>query len=129
MVAEVKGTEKLESLVIEHIDTKERKEIQADLVVGAIGFLPSKTKFTNIDLKYKAGAITVDPVSLESAEVQGIFVAGDACHFDGKLKLICVGSAESAIAVNHIVKRLDSKASLKPVFSSNFFTEDFTKGK
>lgn len=128
-VKSVNGEDKLESVTLEHMETKETKEVPADLLIVAIGYLPSKTKFASVPLKYKIGAVYVDPASLMSDEVPGIFAAGDAATFDGKLKLICVGSAEAAIAVNHALKFIDDKANLKPQFSSNFFSEDFSKKK
>ncbi len=128
-VAKAIGEEKLEAIVIEHIETKEKITLECDLLVGSIGFLPNKSKFEHLPLKYVAGAIEVDPATLESKEVGGLFAAGDACTFEGKLKLIVVGAAEAAVAVNHIVRKVDSKASIKPTFSSNFFTDDFSKGK
>lgn len=123
------GDEKLEAVVIENTITKEQTTVECDLLVGSIGFLPSKTKFGGVPIKYKAGAIEVNPATHESKDVDGLFAAGDACTFKGKLKLIVVGAAEAAVAVNNIVRKVDSKASIKPAFSSNFFTEDFTKGK
>ncbi|MFC2086303.1 NAD(P)/FAD-dependent oxidoreductase [Bacteroidota bacterium] len=121
--------DKLEYVVIEHMETKEQKTIETDLLIVNIGFLPSKTKFEKISLQLKGGAIIVEPSSLESPDVPGIFAAGDCATFEGKLKLICVGSAEAAIAVNHAAKKIDSTVSLKPQFSTNFFSEDFNKKK
>lgn len=118
---------KLEHVVIEHMETKEQKTLETDLLIVNIGFLPSKTKFDNLPVSVKGGAVVVDPSSLESHEVPGIFAAGDSATFEGKLKLICVGSAEAAIAVNHAAKKIDNTVSLKPQFSSNFFSEDFNK--
>lgn len=129
VVKEVIGEEKLEKVVLENKETGETKEIDCDLLVVNIGFLPSKIKFNGVELEYKGPDIKVDPVSYESTTCDGLFVTGDACTFDGKLKLICVGSAEAAIAVNHAVKKVDEKASLKPKFSSTFFTDDFNKNK
>jgi len=128
-VKSVNGEDRLESVTLEHMETKETETIPADLLIVAIGYLPSKTKFASLPLKYKTGAIVVEPASMMSEEVPGIFAAGDCANFDGKLKLICVGSAEAAIAVNHALKYVDEKANLKPQFSSNFFSEDFTPKK
>ncbi len=119
----------LKNITIQHVKTKEKKEIPVDLLLVNIGFLPGKLKFKSLPLEYKSGAIVVNPATLESNAVNGLFVAGDAASFSGKLKLICVGAAEAAIAVNHAAKHVDAKAKLKPAFSSNFFTEDFSKGK
>ena len=121
--------DKLEHVVIEHMETKEQKTLEADLLIVNIGFLPSKTTFSKLPIKLKGGAVIVEPSSLESPDVPGIFAAGDSATFEGKLKLICVGSAEAAIAVNHAAKKIDSTVSLKPQFSSNFFSEDFNKKK
>lgn len=121
--------DKLEYVIVEHMETKEQKTIETDLLIVNIGFLPSKTKFEKIPLQLKGGAIIVDSSSLESPDVPGLFAAGDCATFEGKLKLICVGSAEAAIAVNHAATKIDSTVSLKPQFSSNFFSEDFTKKK
>ncbi|MEN8247834.1 MAG: NAD(P)/FAD-dependent oxidoreductase [Bacteroidota bacterium] len=121
--------EKLEHVVIEHMETKEQKTLEADLLLVNIGFLPSKTTFKSLPIQVKGGAVVVEPSSLESPDVPGIFAAGDSATFKGKLKLICVGSAEAAIAINHAAIIIDSSASLKPQFSSNFFSEDFNKKK
>jgi len=121
--------EKLEHVIIEHMETKEQKTLACDLLIVNIGFLPSKTKFEGLDIKVKGGAVIVEPSSLESPDVPGLFAAGDSATFEGKLKLICVGSAEAAIAVNHAAKKIDSTVSLKPQFSTNFFSEDFNKKK
>lgn len=122
-VKELIGEDKLEKVVIENIKTKEIKTVPVDLLIVNIGFLPSKSKFEKLGLEFKGSEMIVDPTSMQSVSANGIFIAGDACSFEGKLKLICVGSAEAAIAVNHAVKKVDEKASLKPKFSSTFFTE------
>ena len=122
-VKELLGEEKLEKVVLENIKTKETTTVDVDLLIVNIGFLPSKSKFENLGLEFKGSDMIVDPVSMQSPTADRIFIAGDACSFEGKLKLICVGSAEAAIAVNHAVKKVDEKASLKPKFSSTFFTE------
>jgi thioredoxin reductase (NADPH) len=126
-VKELIGEEKLKKVVIEHTTSKECKELEADVLLVNIGFLPGKTKFTNIGVEMKSSEIVVKPATMESTTVEGFFSAGDCCTFDGKLKLICVGSAEAAIAVNNVAMRVDSSAALKPKFSTAFFSKDMHK--
>jgi ferredoxin/flavodoxin---NADP+ reductase len=126
-VKEVIGEEKLEKIIIQNGKSKESIELEADLLLVNIGFLPSKTTFENIGLELNRSEIVVNPATMESTTVPGLFCAGDACSFDGKLKLICIGSAEAAIAVNNAATRIDSSAARKPKFSSAFFSKDMHK--
>ena len=73
---------KLEQVTIEHMETKEQKTLETDLLIVNIGFLPSKTKFEKIPLQLKGGAIVVEPGSLESPDVPGVFAAGDCATFE-----------------------------------------------
>jgi len=72
--------DKLEHVIIEHMETKEQKTLEADLLIVNIGFLPNKTKFTSLPINVKGGAVVVEPSSLESPEVPGIFAAGDSAE-------------------------------------------------
>ncbi len=63
------------------------------------------------------GAIVVDPVMKTSLE--GVWACGDITTFNGKLKLIATGFAESAIAVAQAVHHIRPETKIQPKYSTN----------
>ena len=51
--------------------------------------------------------------------MDAVWAAGDITTFDGKLKLIATGFAESAIAVAQAVRRIRPDMRLQPKYSPN----------
>ena len=68
-------------------------------------------------MEIEKGAIVVDPTMKTSME--GVWAAGDITTFEGKLKLIATGFAESAIAVAQAVHELRPEMKLQPKYSTN----------
>jgi thioredoxin reductase (NADPH) len=51
--------------------------------------------------------------------MDAVWAAGDITTFDGKLKLIATGFAESAIAVAQAVQHIRPEMRLQPKYSTN----------
>jgi len=94
VVKEIKGSNKVESIVVENVKTKEQKEIKVDGVFIEIGF-ESKTEWLKdiVELDEK-GQVIID--SLCQTSQQGIFAAGDCTNMP--FKQIVISAGQGAIA-------------------------------
>jgi thioredoxin reductase (NADPH) len=121
-VTEVKGKDRVESLVIQNLETKEEREIETDALFVWIGAKPHTEWLEGVLVRDKQGFIVTGrdlrreqlkawpedrwPMPLESS-MEGVFVAGDARHDSVKR----VGSAvgEGAMAVQLVHNHLRSR--------------------
>lgn len=113
---EIKGTQKVETLVIEHTDTKETQELPADGVFVAIGHKPATDLFSaQIQLDTKQFVMTRQHFSLQGLElakshtdetglvqfptmtsIEGVFGAGDCVDFRYKQAITSAGMGTMA---------------------------------
>ncbi|HVG25304.1 MAG TPA: FAD-dependent oxidoreductase [Thermoanaerobaculia bacterium] len=114
-VAEVRGEERVESVILEDIESKERREMPTDALFIWIGAKPRTEWLENAVVRDKQGFILSGrdlrrqhlegwpdhrwPAPLESS-MQGVFVAGDARH--GSVKRVGSAVGEGAMAVQLI---------------------------
>ncbi|HEX6085120.1 MAG TPA: FAD-dependent oxidoreductase [Thermoanaerobaculia bacterium] len=114
-VAEVKGEERVEKVVLEDMETKERREMATDALFIWIGAKPRTEWLEDAVVRDKQGFILtgrdlrrkhldgwpgdVWPSPLESS-MRGVFVAGDARH--GSVKRVGSAVGEGAMAVQLI---------------------------
>ncbi|HEU4887682.1 MAG TPA: FAD-dependent oxidoreductase [Thermoanaerobaculia bacterium] len=114
-VAEVKGEERVESILIEDLDTKERRELSTDALFVWIGAKPHTDWLSGAVARDKQGFVLTGrdlrrpqlkgwdadrwPSHLESS-IQGVFVAGDVRH--GSVKRVGSAVGEGAMAVQLI---------------------------
>jgi thioredoxin reductase (NADPH) len=63
------------------------------------------------------GSLVVDP--LMRTNLDRVWACGDITMFDGKLKLIATGFAESAIAVAQAVHHIRPETKIQPAYSTN----------
>lgn len=121
-VTEVQGTSRLESLVLQHAKTKDRRTVPAQSLFILIGAQPHTDWLGESVLRDEHGFILSGPDlvrdgclpptwPLERApylfetSVPGIFVAGDARH--GSIKRVASGVGEGTIAEKMIERYLD----------------------
>lgn len=116
-VAELNGTESLQSITLENTQTKERSELDCDKVIVNIGFKSSLGPIKDWGLNIEKNQILVD--HLYRTNLDRIFAVGDVCNFEGKLKLIATGVGEAASAVCVAKTMLDPTAKLFPGHSSD----------
>jgi thioredoxin reductase (NADPH) len=114
-VAEVKGEDRVDAVVIESIETKERRELATDALFIWIGAKPRTEWLTGAVARDKQGFIITGrdlrrsqlqgwpedrwPAPLESS-MSGVFVAGDVRH--GSVKRVGSAVGEGAMAVQLI---------------------------
>jgi len=114
-VAEVKGEERVEAIVVENIETKERRELRTDALFVWIGAKPYTEWLSGAVVRDKQGFVITGrdlrrehlkgwpddrwPAPLESS-MPGVFVAGDVRH--GSVKRVGSAVGEGAMAVQLI---------------------------
>lgn len=116
-VAELQGEDYVDRALIFNNKTEERREIEVDEVILALGFHADIGPIRNWGLEVEKGSIVVN--SRMETNLPGIYAAGDVATYDGKLKLIATGVGEVAIAINHAKTFIDPSARAFPGHSSD----------
>ena len=97
-----KSLEKAETrankITLEHLETGEETTLDADEIIVLFGFVSSLGPVKEWGLDLNKTALTVD--SKHQTNIPGIFAAGDAAAFDGKIKMITTGFGEAVTAIN-----------------------------
>lgn len=115
-VAEVRGEDRVESVVLENIDTKERTELEADALFVWIGAKPLTDWLSGSVARDEQGFVLTGrdlrpahldqweegkwPAPLESS-IPGVFVAGDVRHASVKRVGSAVGEGAMAVQLIH----------------------------
>jgi thioredoxin reductase (NADPH) len=103
VVVELCGTDTLDAIIVEDVNTKEREKITTDGIFVAIGQVADNEPFKNVCNLDNAGFI----ISNDSctSEVEGIFVAGD-CR-QKRIRQISTAISDGTIAAVEAIKYLD----------------------
>lgn len=117
VATELEGTGGIvKNIRIKNTLTSETKVIEVDEVIVLFGFLSSLGPIETWDLTFEDRALLVD--SHKRTNISGIYAAGDACIYPGKIKMITCGFGEATIAVNSIYRLLNPNQKHVSVFSS-----------
>jgi thioredoxin reductase (NADPH) len=92
-------------------------EVEVDAILLQLGFKTALGPLKDWGFEVVKGAIVVDPIMKTSLE--RVWACGDITTFEGKLKLIATGFAESAIAVAQAVHEIRPDTKLQPKYSTN----------
>jgi thioredoxin reductase len=114
----VAGNGQIEGVELHH--TAEEGVVEAlecDAVLLQLGFSTKLGPLKEWGFELSKGAIVVDPVM--RTNLDRVWACGDITTFDGKLKLIATGFAESAIAVAQAVHHIRPDMKLQPAYSTN----------
>lgn len=111
------GEERVEGATIFDNRSGEELELKLDSVICNLGFITNLGPIKEWGLDIIKNSIEVTQTL--NTNIEGIWAAGDICHYDGKLKLISTGFAEAAIAVNMAKNYIDPKAKVFPGHSSS----------
>ena len=103
VVNEIKGKDRVESIITTNVKTNEVIELQTQGVFPYVGFAPNSELFLNQIQLDKAGFIETD-VDLQTS-CRGVFAAGDIRVTP--LRQIVVSAADGAIAATSAIKYLD----------------------
>jgi thioredoxin reductase (NADPH) len=117
-IKEVTGNGAVERVVLFHSEDEGREvELEVDAILLQLGFKTALGPLKDWGLEISRGAIAVDP--LMRTNLPGVWACGDITTFDGKLKLIATGFAESAIAVAQAVHSIRPEMKIQPKYSTN----------
>jgi thioredoxin reductase (NADPH) len=94
-VSELRGGERLKSVVVRHPDGT-TTELAADLVLVSIGQVPDLSGFEHWSLGLRGPRIAVDS-AMETA-LPGVYAVGDFALYDGKVRMIATAVAEGSTA-------------------------------
>jgi thioredoxin reductase (NADPH) len=93
------------------------EQVECDAVLLQLGFSTKLGPLKDWGFELEKGAIVVNGVM--ETNLDRVWACGDITTFDGKLKLIATGFAESAIAVSQAVHRIRPDMRLQPAYSTN----------
>jgi len=96
---EIKGTDKVEEVILLNNKTGEKKVLPVDMVVLAVGLKPHTEMFTELGVETDdRGYIITD--RMQRTNVEGVFAVGDIVK--GAFRLLIVGAAHGAVASQKI---------------------------
>jgi thioredoxin reductase len=117
-IKEVYGDGNIERVVLFNSEDEAHEvEVEVDAILLQLGFKTALGPLKDWGFEVIKGAIAVDSVMKTS--LQRVWACGDITTFDGKLKLIATGFAESAIAVAQAVHEIRPEVKLQPKYSTN----------
>lgn len=116
-VAAIRGGDRVKSVVVRSLSGTET-ELPADTVIGALGLVNAAPPYESWGLELQNRKLVVDR-SMQT-NLDGIFAAGDAVTYPGKVSLMAVGFGEAASAVNNAAVQIDPALSLVPGHSTDF---------
>jgi thioredoxin reductase (NADPH) len=115
-VVGLSGTERVESVQVRNLDTKEVTELAAQEVVAALGFTADITPLEAWGLDVQERHVVVD--TRMATNLPRVFAAGDITEYPGKVRLISVGFGEVATAVCNAATVIDPEADVFPGHST-----------
>jgi len=117
-VREVIGNGAIERVRLFHSEDESNEiEIEVDAILLQLGFKTALGPLKNWGLEISKGALVVDQVM--RTNLPQIWACGDITTFEGKLKLIATGFAESAVAVAQAVHSIRPEMKIQPKYSTN----------
>jgi thioredoxin reductase len=117
-IKDIQGNGQVEKVVLFHSeDEGDVVEVECDAVLLQLGFKTALGPLKDWGFEVIKGSIAVDPVMQTS--LPRVWACGDITTFDGKLKLIATGFAESAIAVAQAVHSFRPEMKIQPKYSTN----------
>jgi len=115
-IGDIRGDGRVQEVQIFENRSQERRDLQVDAIILALGFSADVGPIKNWGLELDGNTIKVN--SRMETNLPGIYAAGDVVTYEGKLKLIATGVSEAAIAVNHAKTYIDPSSRAFPGHSS-----------
>jgi thioredoxin reductase (NADPH) len=117
-IKDVTGNGAVERVTLFHSEDEANEvELPCDAILLQLGFKTALGPLKEWGFEIEKGAIVVDPVMKTSLD--HVWACGDITTFNGKLKLIATGFAESAIAVAQAVHHIRPETKIQPKYSTN----------
>lgn len=116
-VARIVGNGRVEAVEVHNKSTDERRTLEVQAVVAALGFTADLGPLKKWGLDLAKRQILVD--TNMATNRRRIFAAGDITDYPGKVRLIATGFGEAATAVNNAAPVINPELNLFPGHSSN----------
>jgi thioredoxin reductase len=117
-IKEIVGDGSIERVVLFHSENEAHEvELEVDAILLQLGFKTALGPLKDWGFEVVKGAIVVDGVMKTSLD--RVWACGDITTFDGKLKLIATGFAESAVAVAQAIHEIRPEMKIQPKYSTN----------
>jgi ferredoxin/flavodoxin---NADP+ reductase len=113
----VTGDGHVEGLELHRVGGEAVERLECDAVLLQLGFVTKLGPLKEWGFELHKGSIVVD--GLMRTSLDHVWACGDITTFDGKLKLLATGFAESAIAVAQAVHHIRPEMRLQPAYSTN----------
>lgn len=98
---------KINKIYLQSTNNKKDLEIEVDELIVLFGFLSSLGHIETWNLKMENKALAVN--TFKQTNIKGIYAAGDACNYEGKVKMITSGFGEAVIAVSSAYDYINPK--------------------
>lgn len=105
-VVEVKGSDRLQSVVLENFQTGLKKEVEVDAFIPLFGLSPKLGPLADWGLEIEKNAIKVDNSLDYQTNIPGVYAIGDVNTYPGKLKLILCGFHEATLMCQSVYQRI-----------------------
>ena len=117
-IKQVLGDSGVERVVLFHSEDEAHEiEVEVDAILLQLGFKTALGPLKEWGFEVVKGALVVD--ALMKTSLERVWACGDITTFDGKLKLIATGFAESAIAVAQAIHTIRPEMKIQPKYSTN----------
>jgi thioredoxin reductase len=113
----IAGNGTIEGVELHHAGGETVEQLACDAVLLQLGFSTKLGPLKEWGFELEKGALVVD--GLMRTNLDRVWACGDITTFDGKLKLIATGFAESAIAVAQAVHHIRPDMKIQPAYSTN----------
>jgi thioredoxin reductase len=117
VIKDVQGNGRIEAVELHHTGDGPVERLECDAVLLQLGFSTKLGPLKDWGFELEKGSIRVD--GLMRTNLDRVWACGDITTFDGKLKLIATGFAESAIAVSQAVHHIRPDMKIQPAYSTN----------
>jgi thioredoxin reductase (NADPH) len=117
-IKEIYGDGSVERVVLFNSEDQGHElEVEVDAILLQLGFKTALGPLKEWGFEVVKGAIVVD--HLMRTALERVWACGDITTFEGKLKLIATGFAESAVAVAQAVHEIRPDTNIQPKYSTN----------
>ncbi|MDT0606672.1 NAD(P)/FAD-dependent oxidoreductase [Croceitalea rosinachiae] len=105
-IIELKGEERLSSVVVQKTDSKETVQVDVDNFIPLFGLSPKLGPIADWGLEIEKNAIKVDNALDYQTNIPGVYAIGDVNTYPGKLKLILCGFHEATLMCQSAYQRI-----------------------
>ncbi len=114
---EILGDEHIQGAIIADKSVNQEKTLDVDTILCCIGYTPNLGPIKEWGLELAGSTIKVNP-RMET-NLTGVYAAGDVATYEGKLRLICTGFSDAAVAVNYAAHSIYPELRVFPGYSTN----------